>query len=228
MDFRRGCVPPHTLPMPTAVTSEMLQEFLPTIRHWARHYTHRRHQVLDFDDLVVVGVLGLMDAARLFKNSHGTQFKTYAEFRIRGEILDELRRQDWMGRVDRRRQRRYRTESAHLTQELGRGPTTRELAKVLPFAPEQLDHLAELETSAGPTAYVEGQCTAPAVDVVLSDEVRHLLKGLPPIEAHILRRYYLDDAPLATIAREVKLTVGRVSQLHHQALARLKDTDRAA
>jgi RNA polymerase sigma factor for flagellar operon FliA len=214
--------------MSTTVTDELLQEFLPTIRHWARHYAHRRHQVLDFDDLVVVGVLGLLDAARRFETAHGAQFKTYAEFRIRGEILDELRRQDWLGRADRRRQRRYRAENAHLTQELGHCPSTKELVKVLPFAPAQLEFLAELEAGAGPTAYVEGQCRAPVVDLEVSNEVGHLLEGLPEVEAYILRRYYLDDAPLEIIAREVKLSVSRVSQLHHQALARLRDTDRAA
>ncbi len=214
--------------MSIPVTDELLEEFLPTIRHWARHYAHRRQLVLDVEDLAVAGVLGLMDAAGRYDPRHGSQFKTYAEFRIRGEIVDEIRRQDWMGRTERRRQRQYRGEMAQLTQRLGRSPSTQELADVLPFTRGQVESLAKLE-HAGPAEYVEGQWAAPdGPDLDLREEVGEMLAGLPPVEATILRMHYLADKPLAAIAAVVGLSVGRVSQLHHQALARLKKDASAA
>lgn len=217
--------------MPHVLTPEILQEFLPTVQYWARHYTNGKHQVLDFDDLVVVGLMGLIDAAKRYHPRHKTLFKTYAEFRIRGEILDELRRQDWMSRTERRKQKQYRQALSQLEQHLGRSPSDKEMAKVLPFEAPEIIRLKQYEQQDTLRPYNEGDLSpeAPAVDQVeVRDEVEALLEQLPPVMSLVLRRRYFEDAPLAEIAREVGLTEGRISQLHGEGLNRLRELKKVA
>ncbi len=70
-------------------SKQVLADFMPTIKFWARHYARDYKQVLDSKDLEIVGVIGLLDAMKKFNPLKRNQFKTYAEFRIRGEIIDE-------------------------------------------------------------------------------------------------------------------------------------------
>lgn len=215
----------------------LLDEFLPMVRYWARYYSRRGGQVLDVDDLVVVGLMGLMNAASRFDQNHSTMFKTYAEFRIRGEILDELRRQDWMTRSERRKQKLFRQAEKRLGQKLGRNPTRTELAKVLPFKPRELDRMLEYEAADTIRPYEEGdrphddipeEQDTVAGQVERQNEVQDLLTLLSPLHRQILRRRYYDDASLNEIASEVGLSEGRVSQLHSEALTRLRNGKRAA
>lgn len=210
-----------------------LQEFLPTVEYWARHYAHRSHQVLEVDDLVVVGMMGLMDALARYSSEHNTLFKTYAEFRIRGEIVDELRRQDWMTRTERRKQKTYRRAEEKLQHQLGRAPRRQELAQVLPFPSQELDRLAQYESGDTIRPYIEGDLKetcplTPGEAVELHDEVTHLLQSLPmPMRQVVSMRYY-DDAGLDEIAQAVGLSVGRVSQLHTEGLSLLRERKQAA
>ncbi len=205
-----------------------LQEFLPTIRYWARHYAHRSHQILDFEDLMVVGMMGLMDAAGKFNPQRDVQFKTYAEFRIRGEIIDELRRQDWMSRSERKKQRQFRAAQHALEQHLGRSPTGQEMARVLPFRPRELDRLRQYEGSETIRSYQEGDVSPEhaqddvARRIELRDELSALLEQLSPVHRRVLELRYFEDAPLAQIAREIRLSEGRVSQLITEALEQLR------
>jgi len=208
---------------------ETLAEFLPTVRYWARHYTHHANQVLDFDDLVVVGLIGLMDAVKRYQQEAQSHFKTYAEFRIRGEIVDELRRQDWMTRSERRKQKSYRSAEGQLEQKLGRDPTREELAKVLPFKSCDLDRMAQYGKREVLCPYLEGDYNSAeglhdtvAEVVTIHDEVRSLLEQLPPAMRTILEMRYYDEAPIHEIAQAVGLSQGRVSQLHAEAMELLR------
>ncbi|MBY0516636.1 MAG: sigma-70 family RNA polymerase sigma factor [Bacteriovoracaceae bacterium] len=214
-----------------------VDEFLPTVRYWARHYAHRAHQVLDFEDLVVVGMMGLMDAASKYNPQKDTLFKTYAEFRIRGEIIDELRRQDWMTRSERRKQKLYRKAHHQLEQNLGRNPTNGEMAKILPFKSQDLDRMRQYDDNDSIRVYQEGDLPQESGRDTVSetieakDEVHELLTALPELHRRVVEKRYFEDAPLSVIAEEIGLSEGRVSQLHSEALILLKnemDEDLAA
>jgi RNA polymerase sigma factor for flagellar operon FliA len=207
----------------THLSESEIQEFLPMVRYWARHYAHRAHQSLDFEDLVVVGLMGLMDAASRYNPKRDVMFKTYAEFRIRGEIIDELRRQDWMSRSERRKQKIYRHAHHQLEQDLGRNPTHLEMAKVIPLKPRDLTRMRHYEGHDILRAYHEGDVEDAQIDKVQEnalnkDEVQELLCVLPHLHRKVIERRYFDDAPLADIAREIGLSEGRVSQMHGEAI----------
>ncbi len=209
--------------------SELIEEFLPTVRYWARHYAHRAHQTLEFDDLVVAGLVGLMDAHTRFNPRHNTQFKTYAEFRIRGEIVDELRRQDWLTRGERQKQKIYRRMHDRLGQELGRDPTRGELARVLPFPSQDLDRVAQYEQKDNLRPYLEGDHgeegwreDAVAEDVETHDEAIALLSRLPPLLRTVMEQRYFEEAPLSVIAERLGLSEGRISQMHTEAVLFLR------
>ncbi len=214
-----------------------MEEFLPMVRYWARHYSQhsRHHCILDYEDLQVVGMMGLLDAARRYNPKHNVLFKTYAEFRIRGEIVDELRRQDWMSRGERKKQKLYRQAQQVLQQNLGRQPTRTELARVLPFKSLELDRMHLYELHDVERCYQEGDGHQAELEqdqlcehIIARDEVATLLKSLPPIHRLILQRRYFDEAPLAKISQEIGLTEGRISQLHSEALAMLRQNSQAA
>ncbi len=208
------------------LSPQEIEEFLPTVRYWARHYAHRAHQILDFEDLFIVGMMGLMDAARRYNPQRDVLFKTYAEFRIRGEIIDELRRQDWLSRSERRKQKIYRKAHHTLEQNLGRDPTLQEVAKVLPFKSIDLDRIRQYENHETLRAYNEGDLLdlsdGVALKVEQRDEVYELMQALPPLHRTVVERRYFQDAPLSVIAQEIGLSEGRVSQLHGEAMEMLR------
>jgi RNA polymerase sigma factor FliA len=208
------------------LSPQEIEEFLPTLRYWARHYAHRAHQVLDFEDLLVVGMMGLMDAARRYNPQRDVLFKTYAEFRIRGEIIDELRRQDWLSRSERRKQKIYRKAHHDLEQNLGRDPTLHEVAKVLPFKSIDLDRIRQYEDHETLRMFSDGDVQdlsdGVALKVEQRDEVYELMQALPPLHRIVVERRYFQDAPLSVIAEEIGLSEGRVSQLHGEAIEMLR------
>lgn len=208
------------------LSSQEIEEFIPTVRYWARHYAHRAHQILDFEDLFVVGMMGLMDAARRYNPQRDVLFKTYAEFRIRGEIIDELRRQDWLSRSERRKQKIYRKAHQTLEQNLGRDPTRQEVAKVLPFKSLDLDRIRQYEDHDTLRAYSEGESQdlsdGVADKILQRDEVYELMTALPALHRLVVERRYFADASIAVIAQEIGLSEGRVSQLHGEAIEMLR------
>lgn len=202
---------------------------MPTIRYWAKHYHYQCHQVLEFEDLVMVGVIGLIDALNKYKKDKKNQFKTYAEFRIRGEIVDELRKQDWMTRSERSKQKQYLSAKKSLTNELGRVPTTKEIQNVLPFKSKDMIRMEQYESGDTIKQYIEGE-TIGAKEVVSEFEIYSLKKTLgvvldelPRTMRIIIQLKYYEDLNFYDISKVVNLSEGRICQLHAEALTILKD-----
>lgn len=202
---------------------------MPTIQYWARHFHYQYHQVLDFDDLVMVGVIGLIDAMNKYKKDKKNQFKTYAEFRIRGEIIDELRKQDWMTRSERNKQKKYKKAKNTLTEELGRVPTSKEMTNVLHFKSRDMIRLEQYEKGETIKPYIEGETQSSTASVnefdnyalkktlaVVMDQLPHTLKAIVSLK-------YFEDMNFFEISKIVGLSEGRICQLHAEALEQLKD-----
>src|SRR5438105_2115040 len=111
----------------------VLMEHLPTVRYLARRIHERLPQHVELDDLVSAGVVGLIDAFSKFDHTKKVQLKSYAQFRIRGAILDSLRTLDWSPRELRRKGRAVEEAIRALTQRLGRAPAEQEIAEEMGF-----------------------------------------------------------------------------------------------
>src|ERR1700744_5024706 len=113
----------------TPEQERVLLEHLPTVRFLARRIHERLPQHVEIEDLVSAGVLGLMDALQKFDPQKKVQFRSYAQFRIRGAILDSLRTLDWSPRDLRRKGRAVEEAIRTLTTRIGRSPTESEVAE---------------------------------------------------------------------------------------------------
>jgi RNA polymerase sigma factor for flagellar operon FliA len=223
---------------------DRLMEYLPWARHFARSCTSKLPSHLDHDDLQSAGVLGYLRAAPRYDASRGASFRGYCAVRIRGAVLDELRRWDWAPRSVHQCHRRLARVTSSLTEHLEREPTPRELAAALGV--EQAD-LAAYQTQCFPRQLVslndvsenpQGDESLPLTErladpaaarpdaaVLFAEDRIAALEGLrllPKAQATVIVLHYLQNVPLRQVAKLLAVTPARVSQLHHQALARLQ------
>jgi RNA polymerase sigma factor for flagellar operon FliA len=225
-------------------TENRVLEFLPWAQRFARSCAAKLPSYLDRDDLQSAGVLGFLRAAGRYDGEKGASFRGFCAVRIRGAVLDELRRWDWAPRSVHKNQRRITHVTARLTGQLEREPTPRELADALQMEMAELAsfqmmaqprHVISLDETSDNHRGEEGLALAerladpsmPAPDAkVLTAEGRRqlmqCLKKLPRAQVTVITLHYLKDIPLRDIAAMLKVTPSRVSQLHHQALARLR------
>ena len=177
----------------------------------------------------MVGVIGLIDAMNKYKKDKKNQFKTYAEFRIRGEIIDELRKQDWMTRSERNKQKKYKKAKNHLTEELGRVPTTTEMSNVLPFKSKDMIRMEQYESGDTIKQYVEGETfhqsnlqNSEFENYSLKKTLGVVMDELPRTMRLIVTLKYFEDLNFFEISKVVNLSEGRICQLHAEALELLK------
>lgn len=219
----------------------LLTEHMPLVKRLAHHMKAKLPHSVEVDDLVQAGMIGLLDAISRYEETHGAQFETYAVMRIRGAMLDELRNSDWLPRSMRQNMRKIETAMASLQQRLGRPPTESEVAKSLKLS---LDDYQEMlgEGSGHQLVYYEDFHEDDGNDSFLdryasdedADPLRSLLDGdfrqavidaidaLPPREKILMGLYYEEELNLKEIGAVMGVSESRVSQLHTQAVARLR------
>jgi len=218
-----------------------LMEHLPAVRYIARRIHERLPQHVDLDDLVSAGVVGLIDALSKFDHSKKVQFKSYAQFRIRGAILDSLRTLDWSPRELRRKGRAVEEAIRALTQGLRRAPTEQEIAAEMKLSLAEYQqllgdlkgleigslHMERSEDSGDEElAYIPGSPEDDPLFRCLKGEMKQRLadaiEDLPEKERMVLTLYYYEELTM----REIGLTLGvvesRVSQIHSSAVLRLR------
>jgi RNA polymerase sigma factor for flagellar operon FliA len=221
----------------------VVQEFLPGIRIHAARLKLRLPPHVESDDLVSSGVVGLLDALERFDSSRGIKFKTYAEFRIRGAMLDYLREMDWFPRSARQHSTRLQTAYSRLENILGRPPEEEEVARDLGVTVEELrkqlamftgmtvfslDALQDEdeESGAGPRHVLAEAAMDESREEELTRELRDVLGKaidmLPERERQLIAFYYFEDLTLREISRIFGLGEPRVCQLHAQAVMRLR------
>jgi len=195
---------------------------------------------IDLDDLVQDGVLGLIDAANRFDEGRGIKFETFAERRVRGAMIDALRRDAWPRGV-RRVRRQLEAAREELRRELGAEPTLSDLAKRVGSDEARLERtilrittiestspLAKAETidqSLLPPVLVPSEPPSPDrmfEQSEVRDRVRLALGQLPARERKILNLYYFADVTMKQIGDEIGVNESRVSQLHARAIDRLR------
>ncbi len=219
----------------------VLLEHLPIVRFLARRIHERLPQHVDIEDLVSAGVVGLMDAFAKFDPAKKVQFRSYAQFRIRGAILDSLRTLDWSPRELRRKGRAVEESVRALTARLGRPPGEAEIASEMALGLEEYQQLlgelkgleigtlhAERNEDSGEEelAYVPGrpnedplfQCLRGELEERLSDAIAHL----PERERLVMTLYYYEEMTMREIGRALGVVESRVSQVHASAVIHLR------
>jgi len=201
----------------------------------ARGLQNRLSRRVCYDDLVSLGLIGLLDAARRFQPARGVAFRTYARHRIRGEILDGLRMYDHLSRHDRNLFRRAEQQMHRLTASLGRLPDESETAGAMALP---LHRWQELRSHFGRLGLLGQIGAMPEIDEIpdwsfdphhsaRTAEVRRglcdLIQTLPLRERLIIRLHYGRDVNFGDIAKKLGVGQSRISQLHKRALTHLRE-----
>ena len=222
---------------------KLIMEYAPLIKFIAQKIAIRLPPNIELDDLISSGVIGLMDAIEKYDPTRDNSFKTYAEFRIRGSILDELRAQDWVPRSVRDKAKLLDRTLVNLEQEMGRAPTDEEVAAKLEVS---MDEFYELVNQVRPVSLlsIDDAATFSNVDKksilnllegcklnnpfnqlnlkTVKDIVTKSIQELPEKQRLVLSLYYYEDLNLKEIGKVLRVTESRVSQLHAQAISRLR------
>jgi len=219
----------------------MILEHLPQVRLIARRIHERLPESVSLDDLVSTGTIGLISAIDKFDLAHNVKLKTYAEYKIRGAILDSLRGLDWAPRQQRRRSKQIEQAISALEQQLKRAPTEDEIAAGMGVSLEEYhDWLVEIRgLNVGSLENHPGEDEGRDLLRFVADkeedwpsqlfersELRKLLaqaiSRMPSVERTVLGLYYKEELTLREISKIIKLHESRVSQLKTQAILRLR------
>jgi RNA polymerase sigma factor for flagellar operon FliA len=224
-----------------AVREAILVENLPTVRFIARRIHDRLPASVELDDLISAGTIGLMDSVEKFDGAKKVQFKTYAQFRIKGAILDSLREMDWGSRSLRRKAREIEEAHNRLRTKLGHAATEQEVADDLGMSltafQSVLGDLRGLEIGSLHVADDEDGTTDDLSENIAdtrdnplqafegTEQKRLLAKWieeLPDRERQVLSLYYYEELPMKEIGQVLGVVESRVSQLHTSAVTRLR------
>lgn len=213
---------------------------LPFVESLARRMASTMPHSIDVSDLVQDGVIGLIDAANRFEAERGIKFETFAERRVRGAMIDALRRDAWPRGV-RRVRRELEAAREALRRELGAEPTLADLAKRVGTDQARLErtilrintiestsplaNLDTIESATLPAVLVPSEPPAPDQEFEqreLKDRIRAALATLPARERKLIAMYYFRGATMKEIGKEIGVNESRVSQLHARAVSRLR------
>ena len=215
----------------------IVEQYAPLVKRIAHHMLARLPASVQLDDLIQAGMIGLLEAASKYDGGKGAKFETFAGIRIRGSMIDEIRRGDWVPRSVHRNQRMISQTIDELEQELGRDARDTEIAERLNISLDEYHHILS-DVSAGKIIGIEDLGVSP--DVVVSEDMTEndsyeslansqfqsaltaAIKQIPEREALVLSLYYDEALNLKEIGAVLDVSESRVSQIHSQAMLRLK------
>ena len=227
----------------TDIENALVQKYLPLVSAVMGRLAMTLPEHVDHDDLYSVGLIGLLQALRNYNPACGTSFETYARVRVRGAMLDELRRMDWVPRTIHEKARRIKVVLGELEQKFGKTPTEAQMAKAMNLS---LKEYEELLDEVRPAAFVcldavnssEDGDSGPLYEVIadqthegpvekvsnneLKQVIFERLKELPEMQRKVLALYYLEDMHLREIAEVFGLTESRICQIHAQAILSIR------
>jgi len=221
-----------------------LSKYAPLVKYVVDRLALHLPKSVERDDLISAAIIGLFDALEKYDASKGTKFETYAIWRIRGAILDELRSLDWASRSIRRKARNVEEVARDLGQRLGRAATENEVAEALNLSPVELSRLLDevhgtalLSLSKSVSSdeeqdfiqledIVDDPSHRDALDQIETDEAREVLletiDGLPEQQRLVVALYYYEEMTLKEIGEALHISESRVSQIHTRAVKTLK------
>lgn len=208
------------------------------VRRIAHHLAARLPASVELDDLIQAGMLGLIEAARNFQSDQGATFETYASIRIRGAMIDEIRRGDWVPRSVHRSYRSIVAATREVEQRTGRAATSQEIAREMEVSLDEYHHMLE-DAARGQLVSLEAHAEdhdgeARIATPVGATPAREFLHGafrsalgeaigqLPEREQLVLSLYYEQEMNLREIGAVLSVSESRVCQIHGQAVLRLR------
>lgn len=225
--------------------NDCIEKYSSLIRYIADRLASRLPSHVSREDLISSGIIGLIDAVDKFDPTRNILFKTYAEFRIKGAMLDELRSLDWVPRSVRKKSSQIEKAYHRLETELGRPATDEEVAEGLGLALEDFHRLLD-EVKGVSLLDIDAFRGLPLVEAkrqdlfdLLVDEntqdplsalglaeakkmIAEAITKLPEKEQHVVSMYYYDELTMKEIGEVIGYTESRISQLHTKAILRLK------
>ncbi|WP_291323367.1 FliA/WhiG family RNA polymerase sigma factor [Desulfonatronospira sp.] len=206
------------------------------VRIIAARLKHKLPAHVDVNDLISAGSLGLIEALGNYDSSQGIKLETFADNRIKGAMLDELRKMDWFSRGLRKKVKRLEQSMRSFEQNAGYSPSHKELKDLTGLSQEEvqegllalqnqiclsLEAIQENFTTSGGQENNEPQFNVIFNDLV--DKVAIIIENLSHKEQLVLSLYYTEELTMKEVAQVLEVTEGRVSQLHSQAIKKIKD-----
>ncbi|MGV3592167.1 MAG: RNA polymerase sigma factor FliA [Gammaproteobacteria bacterium] len=213
--------------------NQLFEENLNLVKAIARHICVRLPPGQQLDDLVQVGLIGLLEASRVYDASLGASFKSYASIRIRGAIMDELRRQSWVPRSVQQKSRKL-SEAIHAVEKReGRAATDREIAAEMNESLEQYGETLQMVTGCTVFSlddednFFEPESTEDLPfnlfhDDAVKEKLASVIAGLPHQEKMVIALYYDKEMNLKEIGEVLDISESRVCQIHSQAVGRMR------
>ncbi len=219
------------------IKNELLIHYIDLVKRIVRRLMPKYRDYNDSDDLVSCGVIGLIDALDKYDINYGVKFETYASTRVRGEILDYMRKQDWAPTSLRSKINRIGQATEMLESRLGRQPTDLEIADTVNMSVSDVQkvlekthvfnivHFEDLlsETFSAEKISDSGNNNP---DAVLQEKetgriLAEIIEALPEKERLVITLYYYEEMTLKEIAKILNVTESRVSQIHSKVLVRI-------
>lgn len=224
----------------TELRDQLILEYINVVNLVAGRMGMYLGYTVEYDDLVGYGIFGLIDAIDKYDMAKNVKFETYASLRIRGSILDHIRKLDWVPRTLRQKQKKMDTVSSKLEEELGRPATDQEIADELGLSLDEYEGWkseAELSNLISLDDYLEqgnegrldafgSRFVGPEAAVEQEEMKKMLTEALMTLtekEQRVVTLYYYEELTLKEISEVLEVSESRVSQLHTKALKKIKD-----
>ncbi|OPX45333.1 FliA/WhiG family RNA polymerase sigma factor [Clostridium thermobutyricum] len=226
------------------VKKHIVEEYIPLVKYIASRVSIGRNKTIEYDDLVGYGMIGLMDAINRYDETKGMKFSSYASIRIKGSMIDELRKHRPISKGAMDKLKTYNEGIEFLQNKLLREPTTEEISKYLNISIQEifqiegyinlmavisLDNLilGDEDEMAVMNTIEDKNCKTPEEEY-LNDELEEILKEsideLKEKDKIILNLYYYEELTLKEIGKILNISESRVCQIHSRALRNLKST----
>ena len=224
-----------------AIKEKLILEYAPLVKLVAGRISIHIGQYVDFDDLISYGIFGLIDAIDKFNMDKGVKFETYASLRIRGEIIDNIRRLDWIPRTLRQKSKQLDKYYSNLESELGREPTYEEIAERMETSVDEVKDLMQKSSALSLISlddYIDTNKDVTVADVVQTKadtpdlsyekkEVKEILinaiNKLTEKEKKVVTLYYFEELTLKEISKVMSVSESRISQIHSKAIVKLQN-----
>lgn len=222
------------------IREKLILEYAPLVKLVAGRLSMYLGYNVEYDDLVGYGIFGLIDAIDKFDSMKAVKFETYASLRIRGAILDQIRKMDWIPRTIRQRQKKIDTAVKEIEAAKGRNATDEEIAANLGISPDEFtDWQSQMKITnvVSLNEFMEQGSEVPSEnnrnahfdspeEVLEKDELKEILKDalelLTEKERKVIELYYYEDLTLKEISNILEVSESRISQLHTRGLQKMK------
>jgi RNA polymerase sigma factor FliA len=213
---------------------DKVMQYIPLVHREVRNLIRKGILHHEYDEFVQIGIIGLIEAVTRFDEQKGRSFSKYAQIRIQGSILDELRKRDWVPRSVRQRSKQLNNGIAYLQEKLHRKPTQSELCLYLQVEEHDFEHFCFYANISSLVSMDAGE--HPIRERLLSDsmnpqeelinreameKVQLIISTLAPKERDIIHQYYFEGQKMKVIAKKFRVSESRICQLHRKITKKL-------